>query len=45
MPSQANSLPFLKAAPLPIAAVIAVVVIGPMPGIATVVGRLGSWQP
>src|ERR1022692_1349145 len=36
IPSHAeNSRPFLKAGPLPIAAMIAVAVIGPMPGIAT----------
>src|SRR6476620_5926590 len=35
-PSQAeNPRPFLKAAPLPIAATVAVAVIGPIPGIAT----------
>ena len=36
IPSQAeNPRPFLKAAPLPIAAMMAVAVTGPMPGIAT----------
>src|ERR1700719_2783627 len=35
-PNQAeNPRPFLKAAPLPMAAIMAVAVIGPMPGIAT----------
>ena len=44
-PSQAaNPRPFLKAAPLPMAAIVAVAVIGPMPGIAT--SRLqGSSSP